>query len=559
MSTTMRKSGKRLLAGLASGALVLTGAAFVAAPQAQAVVSASVYCSGGTAVTIPGGPGVPNDPTTVVGACSVPAGSPTNAGTLSPSNNVRAGATWIWMNVSGSATIAPTPGGAYNGTNVGVAWAQIDAQTIVVPANFVANDVSVFAGVTAPSNTAVTVRTSTLVGILPGTVSAGNTAADSEFPIAFYGTPATVVVSPLLAAIPPQFDDTGGVNGAANETWLSVVRALDSAGNLYPLNADDTIFPLTVELFNAPSANRDTLDVTGAPNFLAIPGFTYDPFSVGIQSNGSTAPGGVRPVGTNEYTVRLTPTLPDLRASSSYVVSNTLGGSYTLSFDKASYDRGEPATLTMCVNDLGGRIVPDGLDWTQAIYNNDDTDGVGRSAVFQFNAETVVPGEGFEVDGFTSEVATVAGCDAWTIIMPSEDIDFTVGVGTANGIFDGPDLVTAGYSPGWAAGVTGPASVTVKVGDGGGPTPPAATIMIVGDRLNKRSVFVDGSTTNLAGQTVTPYFRFPGQAPGMTMGVGTRTVDANGDFTWQRKTGKKITVDFRVGDVRSNKVIIPGR
>jgi hypothetical protein len=37
-------------------------------------------------------------------------------------------------------------------------------------------------------------------------------------------------------------------------------------------------------------------------------------------------------------------------------------------------------------------------------------------------------------------------------------------------------------------------------------------------------------------------------------------VDAQGDFTWQRRTGKKIYVYFRgVDDVRSKRVIIPAR
>ena len=89
----------------------------------------------------------------------------------------------------------------------------------------------------------------------------------------------------------------------------------------------------------------------------------------------------------------------------------------------------------------------------------------------------------------------------------------------------------------------------------------APTILIVGVRgygSESNMVFVDGITTGLVGQQVTPYFRFPGQT-GFTSGTGTRTVDANGDFAWGRKAGKQITIEFRSGEVRSNQVNIAAR
>lgn len=91
--------------------------------------------------------------------------------------------------------------------------------------------------------------------------------------------------------------------------------------------------------------------------------------------------------------------------------------------------------------------------------------------------------------------------------------------------------------------------------------PESRTIVIAGARgegSESNLVFVDGVTTGLVGQRVTPYFRFPGQS-GFTAGTGTRTVDANGDFAWQRKTGKRIVVEFRAGEVRSNQVVILAR
>ena len=86
-------------------------------------------------------------------------------------------------------------------------------------------------------------------------------------------------------------------------------------------------------------------------------------------------------------------------------------------------------------------------------------------------------------------------------------------------------------------------------------------ILIVGargDGSESHMVFIDGITEGLVGQQVVPYFRFPGQS-GFTAGLGTRTVDANGDFAWQRKAGKQIVIEFRSGEVRSNEVTIRAR
>lgn len=71
-------------------------------------------------------------------------------------------------------------------------------------------------------------------------------------------------------------------------------------------------------------------------------------------------------------------------------------------------------------------------------------------------------------------------------------------------------------------------------------------------------VVVEGLTTGLAaGTEVTPEYRFPGQTS-YTTGIPIK-VDSNGEFTWYRKTGKKIYVRFLVGDVVSNRVIIPAK
>jgi hypothetical protein len=78
------------------------------------------------------------------------------------------------------------------------------------------------------------------------------------------------------------------------------------------------------------------------------------------------------------------------------------------------------------------------------------------------------------------------------------------------------------------------------------------------DRITPSIVRVDGSTTGLVGAEVTPYIRKAGQTS-YSAGSNVRTVDAQGRFTWQRKSGKKFSVYFTSGDVRSNRLIIVPR
>ncbi len=84
-----------------------------------------------------------------------------------------------------------------------------------------------------------------------------------------------------------------------------------------------------------------------------------------------------------------------------------------------------------------------------------------------------------------------------------------------------------------------------------------ATILITGTRSGTQ-VRVDGVTTGLTGQQVTPHVRFPGQDSYQT-GTGVRTVGDDGSFEWQRRTGKKIYVYFAADSVRSLRIIIPAR
>lgn len=87
------------------------------------------------------------------------------------------------------------------------------------------------------------------------------------------------------------------------------------------------------------------------------------------------------------------------------------------------------------------------------------------------------------------------------------------------------------------------------------------TITIACERTTvsgKPGIMCDGVTTGFAtDDTVKPYVRFPGQTE-YAEGTARPRIDAQGKFTWSRKTGKKAYVYFtdESGQLKSNKVII---
>jgi len=90
--------------------------------------------------------------------------------------------------------------------------------------------------------------------------------------------------------------------------------------------------------------------------------------------------------------------------------------------------------------------------------------------------------------------------------------------------------------------------------------PAEPTIFIDGNR-DGRSVVIEGTAVGLSeGDVVVPWQRFPGQTS-YTQGVTRRVVQADGSFTWQLRTGKRVDVYFTSedGSVRSNRITLPAR
>ena len=99
---------------------------------------------------------------------------------------------------------------------------------------------------------------------------------------------------------------------------------------------------------------------------------------------------------------------------------------------------------------------------------------------------------------------------------------------------------------------------TLQVSVTDGPTPtPTPSITISGSRDGQRIV-VSGTSTELAGKTLRPWTRFPGQTT-FTQGAALITPEADGTFTWSRKTGKMTYVYIAHEATKSNTVTIPDR
>jgi hypothetical protein len=125
-----------------------------------------------------------------------------------------------------------------------------------------------------------------------------------------------------------------------------------------------------------------------------------------------------------------------------------------------------------------------------------------------------------------------------------------------------PGTTVAAWQPGFKppAGFAEPVketSATVTIV--GAAAPQSITIMGERGTVNGRSgVIVEGLAVDVApSATLVPWVRLKGQTT-FTAGSASVAPDAQGNFTWQRRTGKKVTVYFTTSDglVRSNRIAI---
>lgn len=207
-----------------------------------------------------------------------------------------------------------------------------------------------------------------------------------------------------------------------------------------------------------------------------------------------------------------------------------------------------------------GRVAPGADRLTLYAVWAAPTYGVSLTA----SSTTLKPGESATVTARATVNGAVAANVGIAVAVPTS-APFTLANGSTSA------LVTTSASGEVAFAVTaksgdvqGKAAITVAYGNKTASlevtVASAPTIVITGERTTvsgKPGIRVEGFTSGLpAGSTVTPYFRFPGQTS-FSAGSARPVVDANGEFSWERKTGKKFYayVETESG-VRSNRVII---
>jgi len=175
---------------------------------------------------------------------------------------------------------------------------------------------------------------------------------------------------------------------------------------------------------------------------------------------------------------------------------------------------------------------------------------------------------GYDANGGTCSVTNSGPVEstAWTSVPTAEQCTrpgYTL-LGW-NPRSDGGDPL--GFSPGGSTQMTGDNTLYAIWQAVPAAAPPTTSVQksitIFGERGKgdaSNRIFIEGISTGLpAGTDVIPYLRFPGET-GFTAGIPT-TTDADGNFRWSRKTGKRVAVRFRTADgsVTSNQIVIDAR
>jgi hypothetical protein len=364
--------------------------------------------------------------------------------------------------------------------------------------------------------------------------TSGNIATMSVAPsgsaTTFSNTTPTITTAPVIL-VP---DDTAGVpygTSAGRVTLSTGVNAAEPTGNLATFTvtttpANDVVATVTAAsglylsataptATTAWSSGKQTVTVGGAGSTpLYVWGTKTGTHDVEFTSGGVTLTGKVK-------------------------VSNRAQDAYNIAItpDKANVARGGFTTLTAKVTDFWGNPVATTAGAITGVAQGEVLlGGNTNTATFGTNAA----GEA----SITVIAANAAGAGTVTLTP-----------------------TTAGAPPAWAAGYTKPASFTTA------PTLTAISLITVGEAPATKSITITGSRTTVSGKsgiavdgitvgiedgkTVTPFIRFPGETT-FTAGSA-RPAIANDEVTWQRKTGKRVTVYLELSDdatIKSNRVTI---
>lgn len=231
---------------------------------------------------------------------------------------------------------------------------------------------------------------------------------------------------------------------------------------------------------------------------------------------------------TKTGTASLTVAAGGLRDSIAWNVANVPGDARVVSVSPTSQEAKGRAQVTATVTDAFGNLV--------------------ASAPLTFAEE----GVGNFVSGASTLAAFTGPSGSVTVDVLSAafGISNVIVTATATADYAGlPDSPVAGSPAGVSVGV---GSITFQGAKG---------IVISASRTTsagKSAIRVDGETKGFAtDDTVIPYVKFPGGTD-YVQGAARPTISESGDFTWTRRTGKKIYIYFTSADgqVKSNTIVI---
>jgi hypothetical protein len=324
------------------------------------------------------------------------------------------------------------------------------------------------------------------------------------------GTSATIITGVVWTP-----SDTTGWKGLIAVTSTGVIYATTKDSNAANLVASAEV-SAAVTPSAATTGDAVTLDLTGLPNGVVIDDSTVQSVWWGDDTVAFTSNAG-----TNTLTVNVPP------GSGSVPLVLSLNGGNAIT----------AGTFTYVVDPPPAPPMPASAPLNVAVVAGDASAGVS----WQLPASSgSFPISNYQVQSTPGS----AGC-----LVPASSTACTIGALRNGSEYEVQvrALTGAGWGP-WSD----PVSVVPE------PPVPVPSMVIIGSR-DGRAAVVDGATTGMVGQRLTPWVRLPGQN-GYTPEVSARTVDAEGDFTWQRQANKKVHVYFRADDgVRSNRVIIPAR
>jgi hypothetical protein len=360
------------------------------------------------------------------------------------------------------------------------------------------------------------------------------------------GAEACSNTSCALDVVPQLAVPSGGIVDAAT-TALWSLKGDDSVGGVAPGTYSAITISTTpgaAATVTAPPGVKVSADQPNASTLWSDGGQTAT-----IPSNGST--GTVYVWATKTGTHDVTVTAGGLTVTYKVHVVNSATDAYNIAVTppKQAVKPGAIGTLTVKVTDVFGNAI--------------------RGSGNPFLGANTDPGAVY----LTASGAAVFGGllgPTNAVAIPNSAGESTVTFIAGNAA--GAALITATPVPGssatpaWQAGYVAPtgapkpvtsaiAEITV------GTVPSTKSITITGSRTTvsgKPGIKVDGVTVGIEdGKTVTPFIRFPGQT---TFEAGSARPAVSGDeVTWQRKTGKRVTVYFELTEdssVRSNRVTI---